>query len=80
MATATLFDRLGGVDAVQAAVEEMYTRLLADDYTVQFFETQSMARLKVGLLSMNCMMNLFELETVGLTKFFLQPSNIKFSL
>jgi hemoglobin len=42
----TLFDKLGGIDAVTAAVEEMYKRLLADELTAPFFENISMARLK----------------------------------
>jgi truncated hemoglobin YjbI len=42
----TLFDKLGGIDGVTAAVEEMYTRLLADALTAPFFEKHSMARLK----------------------------------
>jgi hypothetical protein len=43
----TLFDRLGSVDAVKAAVEELYQRLLADEQTAPFFESVPMARLKV---------------------------------
>lgn len=47
---ATLFDRLGGVDIVTAAVEEMYARLLADASTARFFEHTSMIRLKLHLV------------------------------
>jgi truncated hemoglobin YjbI len=50
----TLFDRLGSVDAVKAAVEELYTRLLADEYTAPLFERVPMARLKVSSSHLSC--------------------------
>jgi hemoglobin len=43
---ATLFTKLGGMEAVKAVVAEMYTRLLADDLTAPFFENTNMAHLK----------------------------------
>jgi hemoglobin len=43
---ATLLDRLGGNDAVKAAVDGLYQRLLDDPETSPFFETTDMARLK----------------------------------
>jgi hemoglobin len=42
----TLFDKLGGISAVTAAVEEMYTLLLADESTAPFFENVRMSHLK----------------------------------
>lgn len=42
----TLYDKLGGEGAVNAAVEEMYRRLLADEATANFFENTDLAHLK----------------------------------
>lgn len=43
---ATVYDKLGGEDALKAAVGEMYKRLLADEVTAPFFLNYSVARLK----------------------------------
>lgn len=51
MPASALFDRLGGIDAVKAAVEEFYTRILADEKLAFFFEGTSMAALKAHQLS-----------------------------
>lgn len=44
--TTTLFEKLGGADAVTAVAEGLYTRLLVDELTAPFFENVSMAKLK----------------------------------
>ena len=44
--TASLFDRLGGDSAVDAVVDEFYTRLLKDKGLSMFFEGVSIAKLK----------------------------------
>jgi hemoglobin len=44
---ATLFDRLGGTPAVQAAVKEFYDRMLADSKLAYFFSDSSMVHLKL---------------------------------
>lgn len=46
LAHTTLLGKLGGAAAVRAAVEELYTRLLADPETAVFFEDINMAWLK----------------------------------
>jgi hemoglobin len=46
LATTTLLEKLGGSDAVAAAVQEMYKRLLEDPETSPFFEDINMAWLK----------------------------------
>lgn len=43
----TLFHRLGGIEAVRAAVDEFYNRILADDKLSRFFESTSMTALKM---------------------------------
>lgn len=43
----TLASRLGGTDAVKAAVEGMYTRILADEDLAPFFDNVNMTRLKL---------------------------------
>lgn len=45
--TETLADRLGGTPAVKAAVEGLYTRLLADKDLAHFFENINMTKLKL---------------------------------
>jgi hemoglobin len=45
--TATLFDRLGGTEAVRAAVDGLYRRLLADPYVSEFFQDIWLPRLKL---------------------------------
>jgi len=45
--TATLADRLGGIAAVKAAVEGMYSRILADDDLAPFFDNVNMTKLKL---------------------------------
>lgn len=40
----TLFDRLGGEPAMQAAVEGFYRRMLADDRVSEFFDDVDMDR------------------------------------
>lgn len=47
---ASLFDRLGGVQAVGAAVEEFYSRILADPKLAYFFDDTRMATLKMHQL------------------------------
>lgn len=51
----SLFDRLGGADAVSAAVDIFYDKVLADPHTSPFFQTTTMglqrAKLK-GFLTM----------------------------
>jgi len=42
----TLFDKLGGSEAVSAVVGEMYTRLLADEITAPMFSETNLTRLK----------------------------------
>jgi truncated hemoglobin YjbI len=42
----SLMDRLGGNEAVKAAVDGLYKRLLADPALAPFFETVNMARLR----------------------------------
>jgi hemoglobin len=42
----TLYDRLGGATAVNAAVERFYVRVLADPMLGPFFKDIDMARLK----------------------------------
>jgi hemoglobin len=46
----SIFDRLGGVDIVRIAVDEFYSRVLADEVLLPFFENTSMARLKIHQL------------------------------
>jgi hemoglobin len=43
----SLFDRLGGVPAVRAVIDEFYKRLLADDRLSFFFRGTRMHVLKV---------------------------------
>jgi hemoglobin len=38
----SLYDRLGGEAAVMAAVDEFYTRVMADELTAPFFQTLDM--------------------------------------
>ena len=40
--TATLFERLGGAPAIDAAVDKFYVKVLADDRIKQFFEGVNM--------------------------------------
>lgn len=49
-ATNTLYDRLGGDDAVKAVVEDFYNRLLQDDRLARFFEGQRVERLRAHQL------------------------------
>lgn len=42
----TIYDAIGGADAVHAAVEDFYTRLVADPQLAPFFGGVDMARLK----------------------------------
>jgi hemoglobin len=46
----TLFQRLGGIEAVRAAVNEFYDRLLADERLALFFEETSMTQLRMHQL------------------------------
>lgn len=41
--SATLYERLGGEDAIAAVVEEFYERVLADDQLAPYFEGTDMA-------------------------------------
>lgn len=43
----TLFERLGGVDAVRATIEEFYRRIMADERLSHFFAGAHMANLKM---------------------------------
>jgi hemoglobin len=45
--TPTLFERLGGTEAVRAVVNEFYIRLLADDGLAFFFDDVKLAALKI---------------------------------
>ena len=40
----TLFEKIGGADAVDAAVEKFYAKVLADDRIKHFFEGVDMDR------------------------------------
>lgn len=42
----TLFQRMGGIQAVKAVVEEFYTRLQQDEQVAEFFQAVSIAHLK----------------------------------
>jgi len=42
--TGTLYDRLGGEEAIAAVVDEFYDRVLADDQLASFFEDVDMER------------------------------------
>jgi hemoglobin len=42
--TQTLYDRIGGRDAVDAAVDIFYTKILADDRVAHFFANTDMKR------------------------------------
>ena len=42
--TVTLFEQLGGTDAVEAAVDNFYRRVLADDRVSSFFDDVDMDR------------------------------------
>ena len=44
MSQATLYERLGGEEAVAAVVEEFYERVLEDDRLVHFFEEADMQK------------------------------------
>jgi len=46
LASGTLLTKLGGAEAVKAAVDELYTRLLDDPETSMFFEDMNMVFLK----------------------------------
>ncbi len=43
---ASLYEKIGGKDAVQAAVDIFYDKLLADDHLRHFFEAVNMERQK----------------------------------
>jgi hemoglobin len=40
----SLYERLGGADAIDAAVEEFYRRMLADDHVNRFFDGIDMTK------------------------------------
>ncbi|MFC4406297.1 truncated hemoglobin [Haloarchaeobius iranensis] len=42
----TLYERLGGREAIRAVVDDFYDRLIADDELGPFFETANMERLR----------------------------------
>lgn len=42
----TLYERLGGRDAIKTAVDEFYDRVLGDDRLVDFFEDTSITELR----------------------------------
>ncbi len=42
----TIYDEIGGAPAVEAVVEDLYARLLADPDVLSYFEGREMARLK----------------------------------
>jgi hemoglobin len=42
----SLYQEIGGREAVEAVVDEFYDRVLADDRLVEFFEDQDMAELR----------------------------------
>lgn len=44
--TTSIFDRIGGYEALEAVVADFYTRVLADDELSGFFTGTNMARLK----------------------------------
>ena len=44
MSDPTLYERLGGEDAISAVVDEFYDRLLADDSVAHFFEETDMQK------------------------------------
>ncbi|MFC5366978.1 group I truncated hemoglobin [Salinirubrum litoreum] len=44
MTRATLYERLGGSDAIEAVVDEFYDRVLADAQLAPYFEDVDMAR------------------------------------
>lgn len=45
--TATPYDRLGGRDAIDAAVDIFYQKVLADPHIAHFFETVDMKRQRI---------------------------------
>ena len=44
--SATIYDLIGGAPAITAAVDEFYTRVLADEMLAPFFEQSDIERLK----------------------------------
>jgi len=46
MADETLYDRLGGEEAIGAVVDDFYDRVLADDQLAPYFETTDVADLR----------------------------------
>jgi len=46
MSEATLYDRLGGEDAVSAVVDEFYGRVLGDDQLTEYFEDADVDELR----------------------------------
>lgn len=46
MPEGTLYERLGGREAIRAVVDDFYDRLLADEELGPFFETANMERLR----------------------------------
>ncbi len=44
--SATIYDRIGGREAIEAVVEDFYVRVLADDQLCGFFSGTNMNRLK----------------------------------
>ncbi|MGO9929320.1 MAG: group I truncated hemoglobin [Mycobacterium sp.] len=43
---ATIYDRIGGHEAIEVVVEDLYARVLADDQLSGFFTATNMSRLK----------------------------------
>lgn len=46
MTRATLYEKLGGRDAVNAAVDKFYVKVLADDRVASYFQSTDMAKQK----------------------------------